>query len=997
MSDTLNRYDAIRRMLSCGVTTGETESQLLEMLSHAQAAVPHLSLRIDASPSDAVTSWDIAGPSSSFGRLVCDEPVGEEDQSFLRSTADAIGIFLTSRSASPQSVHSPVVVGKRIEEVSAIYEISQAFSSASIDGLLNLITVKAAEVMDAQACSLMLKDPQKDELVIRASYGLSNEIVEETRVPYGEGIAGRVAQTGEPMLLSNLMEDPRFAHSDVIPRPDITSSICVPLRDAEGRVHGVLSIRRRSPAAMFSQDDVKLFCVFASQAALAFSNARLYSSLKDRVQELSTLYEASRELGGAYSLESASDALINIASQMVDGVSAVLLLLDRHQGRIVRTVSGGFRGLKQQIADAMNDGVVMWMHSLREPRSLALETPSRRPTGVDGFVEALRARFPRVSLIPLIAEDSVIGMLVLGNENGKWLEQRRIRLLSIVASQAAVIIKNASRYEEQIGQKVLELSALYELSERISTARNLNEALDSILDIVRDIVWYDESFVSTVDYERRIMVVQASRGAPSRQLQGMEMSLNSDSLGSWAIRERKALVSSDISKDERFGSLSLDVRSDMVRSLMAIPLIVHDEVVGVLNVCGYAPNLYTEDHVRTLSVIASQAAALYKELEALGALASYTDNILRSIAVGVVTFDRDGTVLTWNAAAEDIIGLTADEVVGRHYTHMLNAMGVEESDKRRLLEVAHSVLTTGQKYVGYKVEFSPIGGERMYRNISISELHNHMGEQLGFVAIFEDVTAQVQMEKEMQRITELAATGQLAASIAHELRNPLSSIKGAAQYLRNEYEDHTAVREFLDIIIDEVNVLNRITTEFLDFARPTRYEFAKTSINELLTRTFSFLRPESDRQKVEIVLDLDPNLPKVPADARQLEQAFRNMVLNALQALPEGGTITVSTSGNRDGIRIVIADNGIGIPEDKLEQVFIPFFTTKTKGTGLGLAMVQKVLVNHDGRVSVRSTVGQGTVFEITLPLSSDRSRSTFRQPEDDGAADFLRREQANF
>jgi two-component system sensor histidine kinase AtoS len=305
------------------------------------------------------------------------------------------------------------------------------------------------------------------------------------------------------------------------------------------------------------------------------------------------------------------------------------------------------------------------------------------------------------------------------------------------------------------------------------------------------------------------------------------------------------------------------------------------------------------------------------------------------------------------------------------------------------------VLQTGQKYIGYKLEYHPSNSEMMYFNLSVSQLSDHAGEVLGLVAIFEDVTKQVEMEKEMQRIAELAATGQLAASIAHELRNPLSSIKGAAQYLRNEYDDHAAVREFLDIIIDEVNVLNGITTEFLDYARPTRLNLSESDVNDLLFRTLQFMQLEIDKQNVNVTEEMSYNVPLITADARQLEQVFRNLFLNAIQAMPEGGNLTISTSPVREGVKVVIADSGVGIPEDKMGQIFVPFFTTKTKGTGLGLAIVEKIIVNHGGKINVASHPGLGTTFEIILPISSDRARATTYQSESE--ADFLRREPGMF
>ncbi|MDI6828745.1 MAG: GAF domain-containing protein, partial [Armatimonadota bacterium] len=885
---------------------------------------------------------------------------------------------------------------KRIQEVSAIYEISQAINTVSIDELLKLITEKAAAVMDAQACSLMLKDPNKDELVIKASYGLPEEIVKETRVAFGEGVAGRVALTGEPMLLTNLQDDPRFTNADIVTRPEIASSICVPLKDENSNILGVLSIRRISPAEMFTEEDVKLFSVFASQAALAISNSHLYTSLKDRVQELSVLHEASKELSSAYNPENAANALIRLASQIFGGLSSMLLLHDRRYGIRVQAASNVSAKMQKAVIEAIDDACVAWMHSLHEPRSFLTKNKSRCPASLYPLLEALKRSFARIIAIPLVAEGSVIGLLLVCCRKEKSIEKQRIRLLSIIASQAATIIKNVTRYKEQIEQKVLELTVLYQLSERISTAANLKEALNSILDIVRDIVWYDQGYISTVDYEKQTITLQAWKGinvGPN----DIEIPLVNAPLSSWTINERKAIVLPDVSKDSRFNKPS--IFSGTIRSLMCIPLIVQDEVVGVLNICSHAPNLYTEENVRILSIIASQAAALYKELETSSALASYTDNILRSIAAGVITIDSEGRVLTWNKAAEEIVKIPVVEAIGRHFTEIVNKIGISEADKKRTLAIIENVLRSGQGYLGHKLEYHPTEGDSdiVYINMNITQLRDHTGEVLGLVLIFEDVTREIEMENEMRRISELAAVGQLAATIAHELRNPLSSIKGAAQFLRKEYEDHSAIKEFLDIIIDEVNVLSKITTEFLDFARPTKLNLREMDINDVVFRTLQFMQLEMTKQNVQVHQVFAYDLPRILADDKQLEQVLRNIFLNALQAMPEGGSLYVSTGPCDGAVRITITDTGTGIPEDKIDKIFVPFFTTKTKGTGLGLSIVQKIVENHGGTIRVQSKVGEGTTFEIRLPVSSDRARilsiqaDTITQREE---AELLRRSQ---
>jgi signal transduction histidine kinase len=281
------------------------------------------------------------------------------------------------------------------------------------------------------------------------------------------------------------------------------------------------------------------------------------------------------------------------------------------------------------------------------------------------------------------------------------------------------------------------------------------------------------------------------------------------------------------------------------------------------------------------------------------------------------------------------------------------------------------VLETGLPYQAHNLCLHPRRTEEAFYNVLISPLVDRSGTRLGVIQIMEDVTRETRMEAEMSRIRRLADIGQLAAKMAHEVRNPLSSIKGAAQLMRNESEEMSGLREFLDIIIEEVNGLSKITTDLLDFARPMQLDLHETSLNDLVTRGVSFLSTYAADHRVRISVCLDDDMPSVTADPTQIEQVLRNVVLNAVQAMPDGGDVVVRTfqDAGTSAVGFSVTDGGVGIPEDRLSEVFQPFHTTKTKGSGLGLCIVSKIVNNHGGLIDVSSRVGEGSTFTISLPI----------------------------
>ncbi|GAO05218.1 ATP-binding protein [Anaeromyxobacter sp. PSR-1] len=250
--------------------------------------------------------------------------------------------------------------------------------------------------------------------------------------------------------------------------------------------------------------------------------------------------------------------------------------------------------------------------------------------------------------------------------------------------------------------------------------------------------------------------------------------------------------------------------------------------------------------------------------------------------------------------------------------------------------------------------------------------------------------------QQMKERDRLAALGEMSAGLAHEIRNPLAAIKAAIQYLdpRKVPEDD---REFFEIVVEEVNRLNGVVSQFLDYSRPLKPSLAPTQVNEVLEKTFKLLQAEIP-ESVRLELDLAEWLPRVQADAEQLKQVFLNLALNAFQAMPRGGRLTVSTRLARDElafwregarradlVEIRFRDTGPGIPDDARESIFVPFYTTKEKGTGLGLAICQRIVKAQQGTIVVRSAPGEGAEFLISLPgIHEERPAEAPRPPLDE-------------
>jgi len=292
-------------------------------------------------------------------------------------------------------------------------------------------------------------------------------------------------------------------------------------------------------------------------------------------------------------------------------------------------------------------------------------------------------------------------------------------------------------------------------------------------------------------------------------------------------------------------------------------------------------------------------------------------------------------------------------------------------------------LVAGDRVVG----FLACWDERVPESFASDEIAALLGVADRCALVIENSKLYQQM-KERDR---LAALGEMSAGLAHEIRNPLAAIKGAIQYLdpRKLPEDD---REFLEIMVDEVNRLNTVVSQFLDYSRPLRPAMTPTDVNEVLTRTFRLLQAQTPAA-VTVSLELSEGIPRVQADAEQLKQVFLNLALNAFQAMPRGGKLTVATDPVREElsfwrengrrtelVEVRFRDTGPGIPDDARESIFVPFYTTKEKGTGLGLAICQRIIKAHQGSIVVHSSPGEGAEFVISLPgLREERTSAPGR------------------
>ena len=446
------------------------------------------------------------------------------------------------------------------------------------------------------------------------------------------------------------------------------------------------------------------------------------------------------------------------------------------------------------------------------------------------------------------------------------------------------------------------------------------------------------------------------------------------------LEQKESFLSIDAASDERLAA-SVSLHQMRVFSIIGAPLKVKDKVIGMVyldTIAGGQP--FSEMDLKLCTAMALQLAIcientrLYTEL--LDA-AEFNNSVLRSLASGVIVVDTTGRVLRINQATLTILEKEESALVG----HTLG----DDPDLAELHRVIQATLATGHPEDRYEVlvrastKTIPLG-------LSTSVLADHTGKTIGVVANFRNLAGIRKLEEQVRRSQHLAALGQMAAGVAHEIRNPLNSIRGFAQLVQEGAAADPKQAEYTQIILEEVDRMNRIVQDLLDFSRQRDLTLVPLSLPKLVTDLVRDM--QSDAQDLKITLtsvEGERVLPNVFGNGDKLRQVFRNIILNAMQACKSGGKVSITyglteapaeppktpeaeARATRREVTASIEDTGCGIDLAVISKIFDPFFTQKDSGTGLGLSISQKIIEQHGGRIDVRSEVGKGSTFTVFLP-----------------------------
>ncbi len=378
--------------------------------------------------------------------------------------------------------------------------------------------------------------------------------------------------------------------------------------------------------------------------------------------------------------------------------------------------------------------------------------------------------------------------------------------------------------------------------------------------------------------------------------------------------------------------------------------------------------------------------SLQEKAKGLTQLQVFHENVVQSMSGGLFTTDLEGRITSFNRAGEEITGFTKEEILGNSWWELFSQKDPKVFGYR---------LETADAPFRFDTETQRKGGTPLLLGVTLTPLLDDRGQKTGMVGMFQDLTKIRAIEEEMKKRERLASIGELAAGMAHEIRNPLAALSGSMQVLSRELKLEEENRRLMEIALKETERLNMIITTFLRYARPMPLNKKRCSLHDLLEDTLSLLRNSPDyRDHISLVTKFTKGKVWMMMDPDQMKQVFWNLVLNAIEAMPQGGQLTIETRRPKTTprfadhqptpsiVEVRFVDTGVGINPKDLERIFYPFFTTKQKGSGLGLSIVHRIVEEHGGQILVESKPGQGTTMTLRLPVETAEQNLPEHDPE---------------
>ncbi len=685
--------------------------------------------------------------------------------------------------------------------------------------------------------------------------------------------------------------------------------------------------------------------------------------MKKDNQNIALLYDLLQALTHSLSLEDVVQQALEKSISILHAQAGEFYLLDKGS-RILCLKS--HRGLSPEY---IGTGIYQWgegvigqiaeKNSLISIKDLSKDKHFRQSRlEVEGFVSYVG--------FPLSYEDEVLGVLGLYTNHSENFHKIDKKLLENIGKHIGHAVYQTLSFEESS----LRARRFVAISRAISATRSigtLNEVLHDICKVLVQSFSFDQAWIGLTDEQKNQIVGKTGFGHNMKQsmiLQHFSMDLKEENPAIFAMQEQSPIVYQFI-EDVNDGACKTWLLSMNVQSCAFIPVLSGDTALGVMGVFFLKDQEFQEEDIKALTSISNQTsiaienARLYERIQKSEKQYRYLFN---AIGAGLAILDERNRFIFVNSAFETLCGYSQKQLLKkRQFTDFFDKDSEQYPD---LIDALHQMKSS--------LEISFIDHQDEIKHVFITI--TRQSETSDCIVTIMDMTQQKELERRLYQSEELAAIGELSAGIAHEIRNPLVAITNSVSLLEDEPQISEEGQQLLDIVKEESNHLAVIVEDFLKYARPKKPNLELIEINQFLRDIVNRYR-DWDDNNVNWVEEYDADIPDVMIDHHQIQQVLTNLFLNGLDAMLNEGTFQIKTQlesqKRKKWIKICISDSGIGIEKEEIKKIFQPFYSTKDKGTGMGLAICRRILNQHGGEISVESQINKGTRFTLRFPIKN--------------------------
>jgi PAS domain S-box-containing protein len=546
------------------------------------------------------------------------------------------------------------------------------------------------------------------------------------------------------------------------------------------------------------------------------------------------------------------------------------------------------------------------------------------------------------------------------------------------------------RVEERVRRYAEQLQVLHEIDAAVLAAGSAEEIAEVSLDGLRKLVGYEVASVELLDLEEGRTSVLAVSAADRRSSQEAQWEPLKWCEPVEVLEAGRPFMVEDVSVLPE-ASLAEMLRDQGIRSIASVPLTVHGRLIGCFSLGRSETGVLTADELDVVRDVADQVAIGIHQAELHEQVQRHAEELETRVAartaqlrasearframfeqsaLGIALLDKSGRVMAGNPALQRMLGRSGEELKGE----ILARFAHPDEEIARELTLYREMADGGRDYHRAEARYVGADGQVRWANLVLSLVRSPLGEPQFVIAMVEDVTERRRAQEALVRSEKLATTGRLAASLAHEINNPLQSVIGCLGLAEESLAqgDDEDLGEYVEMGLEELRRAARIVSRLRDVSRPVREdEGSLTDVNDLIERVLTLTRKQLRSEGIEVVRRTPDSLPQPKVVPDRMQQVLLNLVLNAVDAMSEGGTLKLATwyEDNRREVCLAVSDSGMGISPDVLEHLFDPFVSTKDEGMGLGLFVSQNIVQECGGRIEVESEVGEGTTFTVRLPV----------------------------